>query len=102
MRTWLGHLAGAGLVVSTTAALPRPAQATPSANLVEICKSSAGPMSRDKIGQSVGECMSLMLTLFSDGSPPHLCHDLEDRGLLDDVGYASFSECLREERRFIE
>ncbi len=102
MRTWLGRLTVAALVVSTSATLPTPAGAAPAANLVELCKNAAGPHSNDKKEQNVGECVSLMLTLFSDGSPPHICKDLQERGLLDDIGYASFSACLREERRFIE
>ncbi len=102
MRIWLGRFTIGALIVSTFAIRSSPAEAGPSANPVEVCKNSAATRPQDKAEQNIGECVSLMLTLFSDGSPPHICNDLEERGLLDDIGYASFSECLREERLFIE
>ncbi len=101
MRTILSKLTILTLLATASVSLPSSAPAAPASNVVELCKNAVGHNPQGDNEQTIGECTSYMLTLFSEGSPPHICKDLEERGLLDDIGYASFSECLREERNFI-
>ena len=46
----------------------------------------------------LGVCMSFNLTQGTYGFVPQICHELEGRGLLDDYGFESFSDCVRNAR----
>jgi hypothetical protein len=102
MRVTVSQLAVFTLLAAASNSISTAALAAPAVDTVDMCKNSVGQNRPGDDQQRVGECTSYILTLFSNGSPPHICRDLEERGLLDDIGYATFSECLREERNFIE
>jgi hypothetical protein len=46
----------------------------------------------------LGVCMSFNLTQGTYGFVPQICHELEGRGLLDDYGFESFDDCVRNAR----
>ncbi len=49
-------------------------------------------------GLSLGVCMSFNQTQGTYGFVPQHCHELEAFGLLDDFGFESFSDCVRNAR----
>ena len=44
---------------------------------------------------NLGECMSYNETMGRDGFAAHLCDALLELGLLEDFGFTSYSDCIR-------
>jgi hypothetical protein len=78
---------------TTAIAAPVPSQGT-NAELFAYCSE----LMAEYPDLPLGVCMSFNLTQGTYGFVPQICHELESRGLLDDYGFESFSDCVRNAR----
>lgn len=95
----------AGLAASALMAVPVPVatvsalHAAPSgpgvnAELMEYC----ADLMEEFPGLSLGKCMSFNLSQNTYGYVPHVCDFFQDLGLLDDYGFDSFADCVKNAR----
>jgi hypothetical protein len=98
MRNSMLQLGSFALILSAPIAVPTAAPAAPAFDVVAFCKDAVGPNPQPQNMGTIGECVSLFLTENNpNGFPAHICDLLNERGLLDEVGYVSFSDCVRGE-----
>ena len=100
MRKLLMMIATIGMCTVTPISLPTAAAAAPNPGM-EFCKSVILPPPQPRNNGTLGECTSLFTVPFTPGSAAHICDFWTESGQLEDFGYETFLECLKDEQDFI-